>query len=118
MTAPLALPFLIRALLLKEALEEINKTKRQRYETWRRQQLRGNFRLGRSLRRMFMFTIVPALICLHVSCLRGGERGLVQREVGKQAALQSSTMTGPAQHNSLGGPPKIKQGILFPLDGN
>ena len=51
--------------MLKEALEEITKTKRQRYEDWRRAQL-GGFKLGRKIRRVLMFTVVPALVCLQV----------------------------------------------------
>ena len=40
----------LRSLLLKEALEEITRTKRQRYEDWRRTQL-GGFRLGHAATR-------------------------------------------------------------------
>ena len=54
-----------RSLLLKEALEEITKTKRQRYEDWRRSQL-GGFRLGRKIRRVLLLTVVPAVVCLQV----------------------------------------------------
>ena len=66
----------LRSLLLKEALEEVTKTKRQRYEDWRRTQL-GGFRLGRKIRRMLMFTIVPAVVCLQV-----GGRGSLAAERG------------------------------------
>ena len=59
---------LLRALLLKEALEEVNKTKRQRYETWRRTQL-GALKLGRKARKALLFTIVPALVCLQIGRL-------------------------------------------------
>ncbi len=55
-----------RALLLKEALEEINKTKRTRYEAWRRRALSG-VDFGRKIRRVIMSTIVPAAVCLYVS---------------------------------------------------
>ena len=51
---------------MKEALEEITKTKRQRYEDWRRTQL-GGFKLGRKIRRVLMFTVVPAIVCLQAS---------------------------------------------------
>jgi len=55
----------LRALLLKEALEEVNKTKRQRYEGWRRQALNAA-RNGRRLRHVLLWTIIPALACLHI----------------------------------------------------
>lgn len=46
-----------RALLLKEALEEVNKTKRQRYESWRRQALNAAGS-GRRLRHVLLWTIM------------------------------------------------------------
>lgn len=64
-----------RALLLKEALEEVNKTKRQRYESWRRATL-GNSRSGRQLRRVLLWTIIPAVACLYI-----GRTGVDIRQV-------------------------------------
>ncbi|KAJ9528259.1 hypothetical protein QJQ45_014230 [Haematococcus lacustris] len=55
----------LRALLLKEALEEINKTKRQRYEEWRRRAL-GGVKAGRRLRSILMWTIIPVLVALQI----------------------------------------------------
>lgn len=54
------------ALLLKEALEEINKNKRHRYEAWRRRALSG-VKAGRKLRAILLSTIIPAVVALHVS---------------------------------------------------
>lgn len=54
-----------RALLLKEGLEEINKSKRARYEAWRRRML-GGIKLGRKLRKLFISTLIPAVVCLQV----------------------------------------------------
>lgn len=68
----------LRGLLLKEALEEINKTKRQRYESWRRSQLRGSFQPLRAFRRMLLFTVVPAIVCLQI-----GRSGLKVADVKK-----------------------------------
>jgi septin family protein len=56
---------MLRSLLFKDALEEINRTKRQRYEAWRRSQL-TQLRMGQKLRRILLFTIVPAVLCLQV----------------------------------------------------
>ncbi len=50
---------------MKEALEEISKTKRQRYETWRRSTL-GGLKLGRRVASALMWTIIPAIVCLQV----------------------------------------------------
>ncbi|GLC34702.1 hypothetical protein PLESTB_001232400 [Pleodorina starrii] len=55
----------VRALLMKEALEEISKTKRQRYEAWRRSTL-GGLKLGRKIASALMWTIIPAVVCLQV----------------------------------------------------
>lgn len=52
--------------MLKEALEEVNKDKRARYEAWRRRALSRNNSLGRRLRRMVMWTVVPAVIALNI----------------------------------------------------
>lgn len=54
-----------RALLLKEALEEINKMKRSRYETWRRKALAGS-RIVPRFMRLLVATVIPALVCLQV----------------------------------------------------
>lgn len=67
----------LRALLLKEALEEINKSKRQRYETWRRRAL-GGINMGRRVRKLLMFTIIPALVCLQI-----GRKGINVQQVKK-----------------------------------
>ncbi|GLI64173.1 hypothetical protein VaNZ11_007364 [Volvox africanus] len=61
----------VRALLMKEALEEISKTKRQRYEAWRRSTL-GGLKLGRKITSALMWTIIPAIVCLQVG--RAGVR--------------------------------------------
>mmetsp|Transcript_9217 Transcript_9217/g.19716 ORF Transcript_9217/g.19716 Transcript_9217/m.19716 type:complete len:478 (-) Transcript_9217:817-2250(-) len=68
----------LRALLLKEALEEITKDKRQRYESWRRSKL-GGMKLGRKLRHIAMWTIVPALAALHI-----GRSGIQWRDLNKR----------------------------------
>ena len=77
----------LRSLLLKEALEEITRTKRQRYEDWRRRQL-GGFRLGLKIRRMLMFTIVPAIVCLQVRSWR--IHSLIRRPGGNQFLTPTS----------------------------
>lgn len=51
---------------MKEALEEISKTKRQRYEAWRRSTL-GGLKLGRRIVSALMWTIIPAVVCLQAS---------------------------------------------------
>ncbi|KAG1667630.1 hypothetical protein FOA52_001686 [Chlamydomonas sp. UWO 241] len=57
----------LRSLLLKEALEDVLKSKRSRYEAWRRGQLRQRSGgLGRFFRRAAIFTIVPALVALKI----------------------------------------------------
>ncbi|PNW75891.1 hypothetical protein CHLRE_12g556250v5 [Chlamydomonas reinhardtii] len=61
----------VRALLMKEALEEISKTKRARYEAWRRTTL-GGLKLGRRITGALMWTIIPAIVCLQVG--RAGVR--------------------------------------------
>ncbi|KAG2430508.1 hypothetical protein HXX76_010031 [Chlamydomonas incerta] len=61
----------VRALLMKEALEEISKTKRARYESWRRTTL-GGLKLGRRITGALMWTIIPAIVCLQVG--RAGVR--------------------------------------------
>ena len=51
----------------------MSRTKRQRYEAWRRRTL-GGLKLGKKLVRMLMWTVVPAAIALHVSaCMTEGE---------------------------------------------
>lgn len=55
----------LRALLLKEALEEIVKSKRQRYEEWRRRTL-GGAKIGRKLRRLVLWTVIPVAAAVHV----------------------------------------------------
>lgn len=67
----------LRALLLKEALEEINKSKRARYEIWRRRVL-GSIKAGRKLRSILMWTIIPAAVCLQI-----GRRGINMKHVRK-----------------------------------
>ncbi|GBF99885.1 hypothetical protein Rsub_12681 [Raphidocelis subcapitata] len=53
----------LRALLLKEALEDICKDKRQRYEVWRRRAL-GGARIGRRLRGFVASTVLPVAAAL------------------------------------------------------
>ncbi|KAF5841669.1 septin-like protein [Dunaliella salina] len=74
----------LRALLLKEALEEVNKTKRQRYEGWRRKALNAA-RNGRRLRQTLLWTIIPALACLHI-----GRTGLNISQVRKHVSNTTS----------------------------
>eukprot|EP00955_Chlamydomonas_euryale_P002848 30173-Chlamydomonas_euryale.AAC.2 len=80
-----------RALLLKEALEEINKIKRSRYEAWRRKTLSRGNSVGRKLRRMFMWTIIPAIITLNVRPLSGVVRCIGQWWRGSQTYSTSIT---------------------------
>lgn len=60
----------VRALLLSEALEEICQAKRQRYETWRRKELRVPFMkaVKRRIRRFVFWTAVPASLVVYASC--------------------------------------------------
>ncbi|KXZ43272.1 hypothetical protein GPECTOR_96g738 [Gonium pectorale] len=88
----------VRALLMKEALEEISKTKRQRYEAWRRTTL-GGLKLGRKIISALMWTIVPAVICLQVG--RAGVRvedvkRFVRKNVDRVKRLRGSKGSGPA----------------------
>ncbi len=54
---------------MKEALEEISKTKRQRYEAWRRSTL-GGLKIGRKVASALLWTIIPAIVCLQVRARR------------------------------------------------
>ncbi|KAI8474148.1 MAG: septin-like protein [Monoraphidium minutum] len=53
----------LRALLLKEALEDVCKDKRARYEVWRRRAL-GGVKVGRRLRAFVATTVVPVALAL------------------------------------------------------
>lgn len=55
-----------RALLLKEALEDICKDKRNRYESWRRQRLAAP-RFGSRLRRFMLTTVLPVAVAVYVA---------------------------------------------------
>uniref|UniRef100_A0A7S0N8F4 Septin-type G domain-containing protein n=1 Tax=Chlamydomonas leiostraca TaxID=1034604 RepID=A0A7S0N8F4_9CHLO len=76
----------LRALLLKEALEEINKSKRQRYEAWRRRTL-GGVKAGRHLRRILMWTIIPAVAALQI-----GRKGVSMEQVRSSVRSTVSTV--------------------------
>lgn len=65
----------LRALLLKEALEEISKSKRARYEDWRRKQI-GGIKIGRKIRNVLLMTLIPAFACLQL-----GRSGLTVKEL-------------------------------------
>jgi hypothetical protein len=54
------------ALLLKEALEDICKDKRQRYEAWRKAALSGP-RLGAKLRSFALWTLLPVAATLYMA---------------------------------------------------
>jgi septin family protein len=104
----------LRSLLFKDALEEINRTKRQRYEAWRRSQL-TQLRMGQKLRRILLFTIVPAVLCLQI-----GRKGIklthvknavktVVRVVGKSVPRHSKAVKStPAQAQAAPPPPSKK----------
>eukprot|EP00879_Flechtneria_rotunda_P014507 GHRR01015159.1.p1 GENE.GHRR01015159.1~~GHRR01015159.1.p1 ORF type:complete len:440 (+),score=148.56 GHRR01015159.1:748-2067(+) len=66
----------LRALLLKEALEDICKDKRSRYETWRRQQLTKP-RFGQRLIRFAAGTLLPVAAAVYVA-----QRGVDLKWVG------------------------------------
>lgn len=55
-----------RALLLKEALEDICKDKRNRYEAWRRQRL-AKPKFGTKVRRFVITTVLPVAIAVYVA---------------------------------------------------
>lgn len=75
-----------RALLMKEALEEISKTKRARYEAWRRTTL-GGLKLGRRITGALMWTIIPAIVCLQVgTCVRARESAAIGTTSWRSAA--------------------------------
>lgn len=50
----------LRALLLKEALEDICKDKRLRYEGWRKRAL-GGPKLGKKIKGLVLWTVLPVV---------------------------------------------------------
>lgn len=91
----------LRALLMKEALEEISKTKRSRYETWRRKVL-GGVRVVPKLQRFLALTVVPMAICLYLgrsgtswSDIKKGMSGAVNN-VKKSVGLAPKAKPAPA----------------------
>lgn len=65
----------LRALLLKEALEDICKDKRTRYETWRKHRLAGP-RFGTRLKRFALTTVLPVALALYAA-----QRGIDVKQV-------------------------------------
>lgn len=91
----------LRALLLKEALEEISKSKRQRYESWRRRAL-GGLKLGHKVARALMWTIVPAVVALQigrtnlsVEDMRKNVTSTVRRVKDKVLKKKTETVAAP-----------------------
>eukprot|EP00882_Tetradesmus_deserticola_P017471 GHRQ01018714.1.p1 GENE.GHRQ01018714.1~~GHRQ01018714.1.p1 ORF type:complete len:300 (+),score=152.80 GHRQ01018714.1:1450-2349(+) len=66
----------LRALLLKEALEDICKDKRTRYETWRSHRLSGP-RFGTRLKRFAITTVLPVAAAVYAA-----QRGINIKQVG------------------------------------
>lgn len=80
----------LRALLLKEALEDITRGKRLRYEEWRRRQL-SRPRLGRKLFGLVL-SVLPMAVCLHV-----GRMGLKVDDLKAMAITTAKTVAETAQ---------------------
>eukprot|EP00878_Enallax_costatus_P001286 GHUV01001431.1.p1 GENE.GHUV01001431.1~~GHUV01001431.1.p1 ORF type:complete len:488 (+),score=166.50 GHUV01001431.1:223-1686(+) len=69
----------LRALLLKEALEDICKDKRNRYESWRRQRL-AKPKFGTKVRQFIITTVVPVAVAVYVA-----QRGIDVEQVKSKA---------------------------------
>ncbi|KAF8062013.1 SEPTIN3 [Scenedesmus sp. PABB004] len=79
----------LRALLLKEALEDICKDKRNRYETWRRHRLAGP-RFGTRLKRFAISTVLPVAAAVYVA-----QRGVdVQQVRDRLSTLKAKLRRG------------------------
>eukprot|EP00775_Hariotina_reticulata_P002608 gene2608-2910_t len=70
----------LRALLLKEALEDICKDKRGRYETWRRKEL-SKPKVGARFRGFVIATVLPAMLAVYVA-----QRGVDMEQVRSAAS--------------------------------
>ncbi|MEW5302830.1 MAG: hypothetical protein WDW36_005573 [Sanguina aurantia] len=100
----------LRSLLLKEALEEINKLKRSRYETWRRKTLAGSKIVPRFMR-LLVATVIPALVCLQagrsgikISDIRRVVSNTVKSAEKAVKKVQELTKRGPGSAPSVAAP--------------
>jgi len=82
--------FFLRALLLKEAQEDICKDKRARYETWRRQRL-SRPKVGSRVRNFAISTLVPAAMAFYYA-----RRGAEVPKIGKVLGRKEKEAAAPA----------------------